>query len=39
MLDKMINGIEMRFNQETIKIIKSIGHLEKLEIDNEDILI
>lgn len=37
MLMRMINGIKVRFNQETINIIKCIAHLIKLETDNYDV--
>lgn len=37
MLVRMINGIKVRFNQETINIIKCIAHLIKLETDNDDV--
>jgi len=38
LLDKMINGIEVRFNQETLTIIKSIGHLVELETNHDDVV-
>jgi len=36
LLDKMINGIEVRFNQETLTLINSIGHLVELETNHDD---
>jgi hypothetical protein len=36
LLDKMINGIEVRFSQETLTLINSIGHLVELETNHDD---
>ncbi|KAL4104673.1 hypothetical protein QTP88_019955 [Uroleucon formosanum] len=36
LLDKMINGIEVRFNQETLTLINGIGHLVELETNHGD---
>lgn len=38
MLDKMINGIDTRFNQETLIMIFSIGHLTELETSQDDVV-
>jgi len=36
LLDKMINGIEIRFSQEKLTLINSIGHLVELETNHDD---
>lgn len=36
-LNQMINGINMRFSQETLNVIKSIANLLELTVDNNDI--
>lgn len=38
-LDQLIAGLNLRFNQETLKMIECIGHLLKLETDSDDILL
>lgn len=38
LLDKMINGIEARFNQETLIMINSIGHLVELKTNQDDVM-
>lgn len=38
MLDRMISDIEIRFNQETINMIKCVAHLIKQEVTNNDLI-
>jgi len=38
-LDQLIAGLNLRFNQETLKMIESMGHLLKLETNNDGILL
>lgn len=38
MLDRIINGIEIRFNQETINMIKCVARLIKQEVSNDDVI-
>lgn len=38
-LDQLIAGLNLRFNQETLKMIECMGHLLKLETDNDDIFL
>ncbi|XP_016656183.1 uncharacterized protein LOC107882404 [Acyrthosiphon pisum] len=36
-IDKMLNGIKVRFSQDTLNLIDSVGNLLKLEIEKEHI--
>lgn len=38
-LDQMISGINIRFNQGTMNMIKSVGSLLILKVDNNDIFV
>ncbi|CAI6366083.1 unnamed protein product [Macrosiphum euphorbiae] len=38
-LDQMINGIDLRFSQETLNMIKSIANVLELNVDDNDITI
>lgn len=38
-LDQLIAGLNLKFNQETLKMVESMGHLLKLETNNDDILL
>jgi len=38
-LDQFIAGLNLRFNQETLKMIECMGHLLKLETDSDDIFL
>lgn len=38
-LDQMIHGIHLRFSQETLNMIKSIGNVLELNVDDNDITI
>lgn len=38
-LDQLIAGLNLRFSQETLKMIESVGHLLKLETNSDDIFL
>lgn len=38
-LDQLITGLDLRFNQETLEMMKSMAHLLKLETDSEDVVL
>lgn len=38
LLDKMINGTETRFNQETLIMTNRIGHLMELKINQDNVV-
>jgi len=38
LLEKIINGTEARFNQETLIMINTIGHLVELETNHDNIV-